>query len=160
MMGTLPGFSVYLIMLFSGLTVLSTFSLRPARSSTLVTIGLTIVTCVFAYIAFLYLFAGFPAARQSFAADADQILALLLISIFVCVVLGTVAEYFFGLNEGRVSWRKMLTPLCVSPLVMLPLIGSLPNINQITALQWVSFGFLGFQNGFFWRRVFEKVSAQ
>jgi hypothetical protein len=155
----LPAFSVYLIILFTALTILSIFSLRPARVMTFLAIGLTVVASLMGYIGFLYAFAGFPAARPSFGAESDWKIGLLLLSIFVCVLLGTVAEYFFGLGEGTFSWRKMLTPLSVSPLVMLPLIGSLPNVEQITILQWVSLGFLGFQNGFFWRRVFEKVAT-
>ena len=145
-----------LIILFVVLSFILLLSLRTSRKpAQLVLVAL----CLIGYLIFLYFFAGFPRARPSFSAGSDVTLAWLLASIFACVVLGTISEYFFGLGEAPFSWRKMLTPMCVSPLVMLPLIGSLPNVDQISALQWVSFGFLGFQNGFFWRRIFEKISV-
>jgi hypothetical protein len=159
-MPELSSLSVYLIVVFSALTVFAAFTLKRTSHSSTAIIRIKTIGSVTVYVALLYLVARFPEARPNFAVEADQGLIFLLVSVFACVIFGTVAEYFYGLANEAFSWRRLLTPLCVSPLVMLPLIGSLPNENQITTLQWVSLGFLGFQNGFFWRKIFEKVSTQ
>src|SRR5437868_2406049 len=103
-MDGLSGFSRNLIILFLVLTFFSSLSLKSTRGPALVL--LTILASLAIYIAFLYFFAGFPAARPSFSMGSDGKLTLLLTSIFVCVILGTIAEYFFGLGESLISWRK------------------------------------------------------
>jgi hypothetical protein len=147
-----------LIVVFIVLAALSAFTMARQPLGLFRALLLAVI-CLVLYVAFLNLTAGFPQARASFAVESEVKLIWLLVVVFVSVVFGTLAEYLFGLGESPFSLRKMLTPLCVSPLVMLPLIGSLPNVDQIATLQWVSLSFLGFQNGFFWRRVFEKASA-
>jgi len=147
-----------LIIVFILLTLISLLSQKRVSKSWFGTVVTGVVGLVI-YVGFLHIFADFPAALPSFSVGDDSRLLLLLFIIFICVILGTVAEYIFSLGDSPFSLRKMLTPLCVSPLVMLPLVGSFPKIDEGTTLQWVSLGFLGFQNGFFWRRIFEKLSG-
>ncbi len=95
---------------------------------------------------------GFPATRRAFG-GVSPITAIGI--MFVCTLLGIAAHYFFFLKQF--SWKTFLKPLVISPIVLLPLIGSLQGTSNIEAIQMISFGFLSFQNGFFWREVFEQA---
>jgi len=86
--------------------------------------------------------------RQAFG-GASPLLALVL--MFIGVLLGIAATYVFNLT-GSFSWRDLARPLVVSPLVLLPLIGSLQGAN-LEPVQLVCFTVLAFQNGFFWQQV-------
>src|SRR6202049_3360723 len=100
----------------------------------------------------LFLTTGFPfpSSRRAFGGgSASPLLALAL--MFVGVVLGIAATYVFNLT-GTFSWRDLARPLVVSPLVLLPLIGSLQGAN-LEPVQLVCFTVLAFQNGFFWQQV-------
>jgi hypothetical protein len=100
----------------------------------------------------LFLTTGFPfpSSRRAFGGGgASQLLALAL--MFVGMVLGIAATYVFNLT-GTFSWRDLARPLVVSPLVLLPLIGSLQGAN-LEPVQLVCFTVLAFQNGFFWQQV-------
>lgn len=74
----------------------------------------------------------------------------------LCVALGTVASYIFHL-KARFSWKSLVRPLAVSPLVLLPLMGTLQGRSEIEDVQLIWFGLLAFQNGFFWRVVFDRA---
>jgi CDP-diglyceride synthetase len=79
--------------------------------------------------------------------------------IFACIVAGMAARYFFYLKRDF-AWSSLLKPLCVSPIVLLPLVGTLQDAAKLEALQVLSFCLLAFQNGFFWRVVFERAQAR
>jgi hypothetical protein len=93
---------------------------------------------------------GFPFAtsRRAFG-GASPVLAVAL--MFLGVVIGIAATYVFNLT-GAFSWRDLARPLVVSPLVLLPLIGSLQGA-ALEPVQLVCFIVLAFQNGFFWQQV-------
>jgi hypothetical protein len=76
--------------------------------------------------------------------------------MFPCVLLGMAARYVFYLR-GTFSWLSFLRPLCISPIVLLPLLGALAGTSRVEPIQLVSFSILAFQNGFFWRVVFEQA---
>ena len=71
--------------------------------------------------------------------------------MFAGVVLGIIATYIFNMT-GAFSWRDFARPLVISPLVLLPLIGSLQGA-ALEPVQLVCFTILAFQNGFFWQQV-------
>jgi hypothetical protein len=71
--------------------------------------------------------------------------------MFIGVIMGMAATYIFNLTS-EFSWRDLARPLVVSPLVLLPLIGSLQGAN-LEPVQLVCFTVLAFQNGFFWQQV-------
>lgn len=75
----------------------------------------------------------------------------------VCVVLGIAARYIFYL-KGSFSWLEFVKPLCISPIVLLPLIGSVQTSRELASVQVISFALLAFQNGFFWQVVLERAS--
>jgi hypothetical protein len=86
---------------------------------------------------------------QAFGADTSPIIAIAL--MFVGVLLGIAATYVFNLKESF-SWKEFVRPIVISPLVLLPLIGSVQGA-VLEPVQLVCFTVLAFQNGFFWQQV-------
>lgn len=108
--------------------------------------------------AFLHLTTGFP--RPSPLRAFGGLGPLPVIGLmFVGVLLGTIARYFFYLRTPF-SWISLIKPLCVSPIVLLPLLGTLYGVTEAEPVQIASFCLLAFQNGFFWRIVFDRARIQ
>ncbi|MBD3308997.1 hypothetical protein GF339_21500 [candidate division KSB3 bacterium] len=74
----------------------------------------------------------------------------------LCTVLGIIARQIFY-HPRRASVSSYLRPLVIAPIIFFPLIGTVQGIAEFTLMQVISFGILAFQNGFFWKEVFEKV---
>lgn len=110
---------------------------------------------LFGAILLLNVTTGFPrpVTKQAFG-DVSSLLSICI--MFFCTVLGIAARYFFSL-QGRFSWRSFFKPLCISPIILLPLIESVQGAAKIESIQLISFGFLAFQNGFFWKVIFERA---
>jgi hypothetical protein len=79
-----------------------------------------------------------------------------VVIMFVSVLLGIGARYFFYL-KSPFSWADLLKPLCISPIVLLPLISSVQAVRTLETMQVISFALLAFQNGFFWQVVLERA---
>lgn len=107
---------------------------------------------------FLNLATGFPkpSTKQAFG-GVSPLGAIGL--MFVCIILGMAARYIFYL-KGKFSWLAFVKPLCVSPIVLLPLFGSVQGMQELETIQMVSFGLLAFQNGFFWQVVLDRAKPQ
>jgi hypothetical protein len=75
--------------------------------------------------------------------------------MFAAILLGVAARYVFYLR-GEFSWLDFAKPFCISPLLLLPLIGSLQSIKSLEPVQVFSFALLAFQNGFFWQAVLQR----
>ena len=73
--------------------------------------------------------------------------------MFVAIVLGIVARYVFYVEPGRFSWLDLAKPVMISPIVLIPFIGSMQTAVNFNTVQLASFGLLAFQNGFFWQSV-------
>ncbi len=109
-----------------------------------------------AVIVLLNVTTGFPTPKQAFG-DLQLILAIGI--MLVCTVLGMAARYVFH-QRKTFSWASFLRPLVIAPLILLPLIGTMQGIQDFKPIQLISFGMLSFQNGFFWKEVFEKVRKE
>jgi len=114
------------------------------------------VIILIAVIVLLNVTTGFPAYKQGFG-GVSLIVAIGI--MLVCTVLGMAARYVFYQGE-KFSWWSFLRPLAISPLILLPLIGTMQGISEFEHIQLISFGVLSFQNGFFWREVFKKVRKE
>ena len=101
----------------------------------------------------LNLTTGFPRIRVAFGGTPPEAAIALM---FVCVLLGIAARYFFR-QRAKFSWRSFLKPMCISPMILLPLVGSVEGSSGLQSIQLISFGVLAFQNGFFWEVVLEKA---
>lgn len=104
----------------------------------------------------LYFSTGFPLESiQSFGNEN-----LIMISImFLSIVLGMISNYFFYKEATSFAIASVLKPIFVSPIVLLPLIGSIDGLANFTDIQSFSLVLLSFQNGFFWKSIFDKTQA-
>ncbi len=73
--------------------------------------------------------------------------------MFVAIIAGIAARYIFYLQQGHFSWLDFFKPLTISPIALLPLLGSVQTTRELNSMQVVSFGVLAFQNGFFWQAI-------
>jgi hypothetical protein len=100
------------------------------------------------------LIASASAGYVTFGAEASSI--WISLAMFGAIVLGIAARYIFYL-QGKFSWLDFVKPLCISPILLLPLIGSLQSVKSLEPMQTVSFALLAFQNGFFWQAVLQRA---
>lgn len=83
---------------------------------------------------------------------------ILVFVMLVCVMLGIAAAYAFNSSE-KFRLRDFIRPFVISPIVLLPLLGSLPA-SEVGAVQIISILIMAFQNGFFWQRIFKDVKVE
>jgi ABC-type glycerol-3-phosphate transport system permease component len=87
---------------------------------------------------------------------------LLTVSVlYVCMIAGMLAQYGFRRfeqAERSFSWDQFLAPVFASPIVFIPLLGTLQNADvdlyRLDAARLVIF-FVAFENGFFWKDYFD-----
>jgi hypothetical protein len=149
----MPPLIIYTLLIFFGLFVLITLidlirnrSLRRLIAHLAFLISLLII---------LYITTGFPLqqSRQAFGGAWSSEIAILI--MFICVVAGIAARYIFYL-QGYFVWLDFIRPLVVSPLILLPLLGSLQGA-ALENLQMICFAILAFQNGFFWQQILQEA---
>jgi hypothetical protein len=99
---------------------------------------------------------GFPKPKIAFG-GISPILAIGI--MFVCTIIGIAGHYFYYMKKNF-DWMTFIKPIILSPIVLLPLIGSVQGMSGIEPVQMISFGILAFQNGFFWKEVFEHEKRQ
>lgn len=88
--------------------------------------------------------------------SAPNPLPMIFLLLFF-VVIGMIANYFFHL-QAPFSWLTFIKPIFISPIVLLPIIGAI-DYENLGPIQQVSLAFLAFQNGFFWKEIYNKVQA-
>ena len=87
------------------------------------------------------------------ASDTGFSVMLAVGVMLVGICLGILARYIFEANAADpLNWFALLRPLVISPILLLPLIGTLDE-GELQSLQVVSLAILAFQNGFFWQKV-------
>ena len=115
------------------------------------------VGCLVIAVVVLNLTTGFPfQPRRAFGNAFPVPIAIGL--MFVGIILGMAANYLFFAKRGqRFHWMTFARPFAVSPIVLLPLIGSLQGA-ALEPVQLICFVILAFQNGFFWQQVLKDAS--
>ncbi len=93
----------------------------------------------------------------AFGAGTSPTIVILI--MFAAVLLGIAARYVFYL-QVQFAWRDFAKPLCISPILLLPLMGSVQGVKDLEPMQVVSFALLAFQNGFFWQVVLERAQPK
>ncbi len=81
---------------------------------------------------------------------------IVILVMFGAILLGIIARYIFYF-QANFSWLDFAKPLCISPILILPLIGSVQGLTDLEPTQVVSFALLAFQNGFFWQVVLAQA---
>jgi hypothetical protein len=92
----------------------------------------------------------------------DRILILLA---FMSMLAGIGAQYFFDLwnrpkPRRRFDLPSFLKAFLISPIVFLPVLGLIPDELKEFSRREVFVCLNAFQNGFFWRVVYDKVESQ
>src|ERR1035441_6482601 len=59
--------------------------------------------------------------------------------MFLATLLGIAARYLFYVQNGQFSWLGLLKPISISPIVLLPLVGSVQGSGDLKDMQGVSF---------------------
>jgi ABC-type antimicrobial peptide transport system permease subunit len=103
----------------------------------------------------LHLGTGFPTARLAFGGPSYLLTVCL---VLLAIVLGIVGHYFFF--EKKVNWTHIFKTLFISPVLLIPLIGSVQGVEEITEFQLVSLMLLGYQNGFFWKEFYRRIQKE
>jgi hypothetical protein len=107
----------------------------------------------------LYVTTGFPFPSQGRVAFGGTISVWwAVLAMLVGIVLGMVAQYVWSKPE-KFGWLDFLRPIVISPLVLLPLIGSLSG-ESLEAMQLMSLALLAFQNGYFWQQVLKDAKPK
>ena len=117
------------------------------------TLGLVVLVAV---VVALNLTTGFPrsgSGRIAFGGTFSTMAAIWI--MFAGVVLGMLGHYVWQRPDKFVV-LDIVRPLVASPIILLPLIGSLDG-GAIEPIQLVSLALLAFQNGFFWPRVLQDA---
>jgi len=110
---------------------------------------------VAAAVLILNLTTGFPVSRQAFGGASPLVTIAIM---FVASLLGIAARYVYFMRTF--SWPSLLKPMCLTPIVLLPLVGSVQTSAALEPVQVVSLSILAFQNGFFWKAVLEHAEAK
>ena len=95
---------------------------------------------------------------------------LTLCGLYISTVLGILGHHIFiqikGLNsrgkQPKLKWVPLLKPLAISPIIFMAVLNQLNKMgtqaNTLTAV--ITQFILAFQNGFFWREVFENAKTK
>lgn len=137
---------IFCIIMAAGVILFDFFKYRRIKRSLIELASLMLVLVL------LRITTGFPTPVQTFGGYSPERAILLML---VAVIAGIVSNYFFHLKE-KFNWLTFIKPLFISPIVVLPLIGTVNN-TQIETIQLVSLILIAFQNGFFWKEVYNKA---
>jgi len=120
--------------------------------------------CITAFALLLRVVFGFPTPRVTVAKSASSDLAV-GIALFLFMVFGMLAQFLFDhfsasqRERKGFDWGLFLAPLFASPVVFIPLLAAFQNadidVTHLTTARFMVF-LVAFQNGFFWREVFDK----
>lgn len=83
--------------------------------------------------------------------------------LYVSMITGMVAQYFYFYSRRKFRWRAFIKPFLASPIVFMPLVSAYQK--ALTSLNAFELGDLmllcvAFQNGFFWKVIFDKREEQ
>ena len=115
-------------------------------------IGLALLA---AFLVVVHFATGFPQSSSRIAFGGSIPVGWAVLAMFAGIVFGMVAQYVWS-SPKTPNWMDFLRPIVASPLVLLPLIGSLQG-GSLETIQLLSLTLLAFQNGFFWQQVLKDA---
>ena len=115
-------------------------------------INLVLLGLVFLVLA---LTTDFPDKPTSFG-GVTPVLAILI--MFAATCLGMAAWYFRTARKPR--WINLFKTLVLSPIVLVPMIGTVQGAETIEPIQMFTLRLLAFQNGFFWKTILDQAKKQ
>lgn len=97
----------------------------------------------------------FPKKYTAFG-GVNPVLAILIMFLSTC--LGMAAWYIR--SARKLNWLNFLKTLTLSPIVLVPMIGTVQGAVSIEPIQMISLGLLAFQNGYFWKTILDNTKKQ
>jgi hypothetical protein len=101
-----------------------------------------------------------PSLTQTRSSTDEVIVAVIA---YFAMVLGMIAQYFYVQAEGgatrvKFEWLPFLMPLLASPIIFIPLVSIAVDAGGGGAFtrQKLMVYLVAFQNGFFWKQVFDQ----
>jgi hypothetical protein len=93
--------------------------------------------------------------------SSDEVIVAVV--AYLAMVLGMVAQYFYvqaesGATKVKFEWLPFLMPLLASPIIFIPLVSIAVDASGGGAFtrQKLMVYLVAFQNGFFWKQVFDQ----
>ncbi len=97
----------------------------------------------------------FPKKHTAFG-GVSPILAILIMFLSTCF--GMAAWYIR--SARKLNWLNFFKTLTISPIVLVPMIGTVQGATTIEPVQMISLGLLAFQNGYFWKTILDNTKRQ
>lgn len=113
------------------------------------------IIVLFVFLLALYVLTGFPIPENRLSFGGTIPIWWAVVAMFIGVILGMIAQYVWT-KPKKFTWLDFLRPIVISPMVMLPLIGSLQS-TPLETIQLFSLALLAFQNGYFWQQVLKDA---
>lgn len=123
------------------------------------------------YSSLIYNYFYINEAPVSKGADTDTVINEIIRDI-IClavIIFGMFCNYVFShfilpredRDKHKIDWEGFIAPVCASLLILFPTINSLKNAgidptNSSFITLWLS---IAFQNGFFWKEIFNRVMS-
>jgi hypothetical protein len=130
-----------------------------SRSVAFKSIGTTIVLLLVIALS-IFLVATYHPHELKAAADRGPVSWVMVLLLYLAMVLGMIAQSFFFQKPGDPTGPgSMIKPILASPIVFIPLVSSYQSNLTWPApptLPDLMIMLVAFQNGFFWKVVFDK----
>ncbi|QTD50707.1 hypothetical protein [Sulfidibacter corallicola] len=160
----IPMPKIYLVIVvfsLAGTVFMSVLSFTRSRNLKLLSLNLFIILLAAACVWRLF-------GRSQPVSKGEEDLGY-VVALYICMLLGMFSSFVFQRfqkskkKRPAFDWSSFLSPIFVSPLVFIPLLGALQNANidlaNLDAARLMVF-FVAFENGFLWKEFFEKRTKQ
>ena len=101
--------------------------------------------------------------RETMAVGAPPFPWMQVSLLFLAMILGMIAQYFYFHDVTKLDWSSFTKPFFASPIVFLPLVsatqGSMDGL-EVFEMSDLMLLLVAFQNGFFWKMVFDRQQQQ
>ncbi len=125
---------------------------------------LLVVLTVFITITLLIILTTLLRSTESMGTTENPIPWLTVALLYIAMLAGIAAQYFFFAEEGdNFQLRAFVKPFLASPVLFIPLASSYQEaLHPFEAFSMADLMMLlaAFQNGFFWKIVFDRLAAK
>ncbi|MEN8177010.1 MAG: hypothetical protein ABFS39_00130 [Pseudomonadota bacterium] len=136
----------------------SSISGKSNRNSLLLLLALVVL------ITFVILLTATLKSPEAMGSTASPIPWLTVGLLYLCMLAGIAAQYFFFASEKDVfRWQTFIKPFLASPVIFIPLASSYQEaLHPFESFSMADLMILlaAFQNGFFWKIVFDRIAGE
>ena len=106
---------------------------------------------IFLFLLILNFTTGFPKYVISFGSVTP---IFSIITLFLSTCFGIAAWYYR--NTKKPNFLDLSKTLVISPIILIPMIGTVQGSSSIEAVQMFTLSLLAFQNGYFWKTILDR----